>query len=214
MSPIPDTDLVSNDHHSLRDNDHNDPSSDARPPQCDPTSTFTRHSILWFSDGSIVLRAEQTLFRVHVSQLALHSSFFRTLFTLPQPYSDKVPLTDIPSQYVPDGCLALRVYDTAEDVANFLTAIYLGPTFGTNDPADFRVQAGILRLSHKYEVEKLREKALAHISTAWPSSLKAWDTREEVARSFETASKKHRRERYPSPIVRALVSYGRLRGCL
>ena len=52
--------------------------------------------------------------------------------------------------------------------------------FGNNDKDDFRVVSGVLRLSNKYMIESLREKALTHLSQAWPSTLKGWDTREEI----------------------------------
>lgn len=43
-----------------------------------------RHPDLWFSDGSVVLKAESAIFRVHISQLA-RSLFFLDTFSLPQP---------------------------------------------------------------------------------------------------------------------------------
>ena len=162
---------------------------------------LTRHSEFWFSDGSVVLRAEQTLFKVHISQLARNSKFFESLFSLPQP-TDKLPPADIPPEFVSEGCVALRLYDTAEDVASLLNAVYDGPLFRNNDRDDFRVQAGVLRLATKYDIERLRRKCVEHLRVAWPAQLKAWDAREEVARAFETETGTRRRLRYPSPIVR------------
>ena len=111
-----------------------------------------RHSDLWFSDGSvrvvklcmirydfglilleIVLRAENTLFRVHKSLLARHSGFFHDLFTLPKlvakdsspPPGTKTPSVDLSGDV--EGCQVLILYDSAEDVANLLTALVDGP---------------------------------------------------------------------------------------
>ena len=111
-----------------------------------------RHSDLWFSDGSvsvvklymtrhdfrlilleIVLRAENTLFRVHKSLLARHSGFFHDLFTLPKlvakdsspPHGKKTPNVDLSGDV--EGCQVLILYDSAEDVANLLTALVDGP---------------------------------------------------------------------------------------
>jgi hypothetical protein len=39
------------------------------------------HPVFWFSDGSIVLRAQEQLFRVHHSLLSRLSPFFATLGT-------------------------------------------------------------------------------------------------------------------------------------
>lgn len=38
-----------------------------------------------------------------------------------------------------------------------------------------------MRLSNKYLIEPLRTRAIAHLSLAWPSTLSAWDAREDVA---------------------------------
>jgi hypothetical protein len=77
--------------------------------------------------------------------------------------------------------------------------------FANNDKYDFRVVAGILRLSTKYIIDSLRTKAIAHLSVAWPSTLKAWDAREDLARAHEMESG-WTSYLYPSPIVRCYRS--------
>lgn len=76
----------------------------------------------------IVLRAENTLFRVHKSLLARHSGFFHDLFTLPQPEADggSLPVHASGDSDI-EGCPVLRLHDTPEDVANLLTALVDGP---------------------------------------------------------------------------------------
>ena len=71
-------------------------------------------------------------------------------------------------------------------------------TLGNNDTGDFHATAGILRLATKYAIDKLRDRALAHLTIAWPTTLEGWDAREEAAREheFETGQ-----PLYPSPIV-------------
>ncbi|KII85914.1 hypothetical protein PLICRDRAFT_144628 [Plicaturopsis crispa FD-325 SS-3] len=157
-----------------------------------------RHEDLWFLDGSVILRAEDTLFKVHMSQLARHSSFFRDLFSLPQPLPESSGPTEVKSCETSEGCPIVYLHDAAEDVANLLTALYDGPSFGDNGEDDFRIVSGILRLSSKYLVDNLRAKALAHISIAWPDTLKGWDTREDVARVHDVSGCTP--HRYPSPI--------------
>ncbi|KAG8215022.1 hypothetical protein J3R82DRAFT_8430 [Butyriboletus roseoflavus] len=156
-------------------------------------SPLVRHPDLWFSDGSIVLRAENTLFRVHKSLLSRHSGFFHDLFTLPQPDTKSLSSGDI------EGCPVVCLHDAPEDVANLLTALVDGPSFGNNDPADFQVVSGILRLATKYVVDSLREKALNHLSVAWPATLKGWDAREDMSRSFVFQAGSE--SIYPSPIA-------------
>ncbi|KIJ20629.1 hypothetical protein PAXINDRAFT_106264 [Paxillus involutus ATCC 200175] len=168
---------------------------------------LVRHPDLWFSDGSIVLRAENTLFRVHKSLLARHSGFFQDLFTLPQLVSDTA--LPLPSPSTPpvqpsgdvEGCQVLRLHDAPEDVANLLTALVDGPNFGNNDPGDFQIVSGVFRLATKYLVDSLREKALNHLSVAWPMTLKGWDAREDTARSLELRAGSAATSIYPSPIA-------------
>ena len=118
--------------------------------------------------------------------------------------SDKLSSVD-PSGIlsVVEGCPVLHLHDSAEDVANLLIALYDGPTFGNNDRNDFTVASGILRLSTKYLIDSLRAKSLAHLSIAWPSSLKCWDVREDRARIYELDTGIARGHFYPSPIVRS-----------
>ncbi|KAF8216434.1 hypothetical protein K438DRAFT_1797196 [Mycena galopus ATCC 62051] len=169
---------------------------------------LNRHADLWFKDGSVICQAESQLFRVHVSQLSRHSALFRDIFTLPQPArprsrslssfdtldDTRVVLEDC------ENCPVVVLQDKADDVANFLAALYDGPDFGNNDQEDFRIVAGILRLATKYIVDSLRSKALAHLCIAWPSTLKGWDAREDVARSYEIATSSSAGHYYPSPI--------------
>ena len=83
--------------------------------------SILRHPDLWFSDGSVVLKAETTIFRVHISQLSRRSLFFRDLFSLPQPANDAVGLDG-----TFDGCPLLVLHDSAEDLSNLLKALYDG----------------------------------------------------------------------------------------
>ena len=64
--------------------------------------------------------------------------------------------------------------------------------------------SSILLLSDKYLIEdKTRQKALEHVRMAWPSTLKAWDLREDLARLYEVETGQLRGNRYPHPIVSA-----------
>ncbi|KAH9479465.1 hypothetical protein JR316_0008059 [Psilocybe cubensis] len=161
-----------------------------------------RHSDLWFDDGSVICRAENTLFCVHMSQLARHSLVFHDMVMLSHPETSRLES----SMVIPEGTntFSRRVpvvylYDAAEDVGNLLTALYDGPNFGNNDEDDFRAVSGILRLSSKYLIDSLRAKALAHLSQAWPSDLRTWDAREDVSRGYEIDGTPGYTHRYPHP---------------
>lgn len=88
----------------------------------DPSSriaTVQRHPDLWFDDGSVVCRAENTLFRVHMSQLARHSECFRDMFALAKPSKEE--------EDVVDGCPVLDLQDSPQDLASLFAALYDGP---------------------------------------------------------------------------------------
>ncbi|KAJ7039022.1 armadillo-type protein [Mycena alexandri] len=71
-------------------------------------------SSIWYQDGSVVLQAENTQFRVHWGVLGAQSLFFRDMQDLPQP----------PDQPTVDGCAIVEMQDTALDVGYLLKALY------------------------------------------------------------------------------------------
>ena len=77
-------------------------------------STLERHPDLWLDDGSIVLQAETTLFRVHRTTLSTHSTVFSDMFGIPQP----------PDQDAIEGCTVIQLPDTREDTEFLLRALY------------------------------------------------------------------------------------------
>jgi len=163
-----------------------------------PPDTRNKHADLWFCDGSVILQAESTLFRVHKSQLSRRSTVFSDMFTLPQPPVMTTHATLADETY--EGCPVVELHDSAEDVENLLLALYDGPKFGDNDRHDFAIVSGILRLSTKYAIDSLRSKAITHLNIAWPTTLKGWDLREEKAHAYEVTSQAEHASHYPSPI--------------
>ncbi|KAI0657695.1 hypothetical protein C8Q70DRAFT_1000191 [Cubamyces menziesii] len=159
-------------------------------------SVLVRHPEFWFSDGSLVLRAGSTLFRIHVSQLCRKSVFFRDMFSLPQ------PLPADQEKEMIDDCPVLDLHDSPQDVAYLVKVIYDGPSFANNDRNDFVAVSGMLRLANKYLVEEsIRSKVLEHIRVVWPSTLHEWDAREDIARMYETETGSMRGHRFPNPIA-------------
>ncbi|KAF7362182.1 hypothetical protein MVEN_00564300 [Mycena venus] len=129
-------------------------------------SGLVRAEGLWFADGGLVIQAETTLFRVYRELLALHAVVFRDMLTIPTPDDAEVM----------EGCPLVRLPDNAEDTAYFLKAL-LYPQFFEPFPAPttYPIVAGVLRMSHKYDVEALRKRALAHLSALFPTTLDGWD---------------------------------------
>ena len=73
-----------------------------------------RSSDLWYLDGSVVLRADHTLFRVYSGILSQASSVFKDMFTMPQP-------EDCESY---EGCPLVHLPDAASDLYPFLKAMH------------------------------------------------------------------------------------------
>ncbi|KAJ6550764.1 hypothetical protein DFH09DRAFT_1039099 [Mycena vulgaris] len=121
---------------------------------------------LWFPEGSLVLQADDRIFRIPASILAARSPVFTDMLTIPQP--EIQPLID--------GCPVVVLHDSAVDAEYFLKAIF-DSSFFERPPAHtpFRIVAAVLRLSTKYDVQYLRHRALLHLSFLSPTSLKEYD---------------------------------------
>lgn len=99
-----------------------------------PSPTLSQHPEFWFTDGSIILVAQDMMFRVHKSFLSRHSVIFRDMFSLPQPSLSSLNSSRPISQDVDvrrledtEGCSAVWLHDSAEDVSSLLYALYDGP---------------------------------------------------------------------------------------
>lgn len=75
-----------------------------------------RDERFWFYDGSIIVQAENTLFRVHQTVLSNSSEIFSTLFSLPQSDSD--------TQNCIEGCPVVQLQDLAKDISDLLSSLY------------------------------------------------------------------------------------------
>jgi hypothetical protein len=76
---------------------------------------WKRHPTLYMSDGSMVLLANDTLFRMYFGLLSNYSEVFSGMATL----SECQP----PDAEVYDGCPLIRLTDDAEELAYFLDMI-------------------------------------------------------------------------------------------
>jgi len=129
------------------------------------TGSAVEHEQFWFHDGSIIIRVEAVLFRVHQTVLSCHSKFFSDLFAVPQPKDGRPSVK---------GCPIVRLQDNADDFVNFLGAIYNPQHFDTIDSLEAGLGAllnsisGILRLSTKYLVPALRQKGISLLKLYFP----------------------------------------------
>ncbi|KAK7008073.1 hypothetical protein R3P38DRAFT_3027311 [Favolaschia claudopus] len=126
------------------------------------TQGLTRAEGLYFEDCGLIIQAENTLFRISREYLASQSPVFRDMLSLPPPQTADMM----------DGCPFVQLPDKAEDVIVFLKALMFSDFFESHPaPTTFAILTGVLRMSHKYDVNHLRKRALVHISANFPMTL-------------------------------------------
>ncbi|KAJ7020165.1 hypothetical protein C8F04DRAFT_1128121 [Mycena alexandri] len=144
-----------------------------------PVQPYRVHD-LWFEDDNLILRAENALFRVSKGILAARSSVFRDMLSFPHPQSRNSQMNDgdneAEDEHTYEGCPVVRLHDSVADVTAFLKAIF-DSSFFEPPPAktDLATITGILRLSHKYDVQFLRRRAVQHLETGFPTSLAVYE---------------------------------------
>ncbi|KAF7370402.1 hypothetical protein MSAN_00671800 [Mycena sanguinolenta] len=127
-------------------------------------ATMKRSDKFWFTDGSVVLQAGSTQFRVHFGVLARHSAIFSDMLGLPQP-------SDEPNV---DGCPVIQLSDDSTDLEYFLKALY-DPAFLTIKAMPFPAVAALIRLGRKYEFRDFLNLAVARITSEFPTTLEEFD---------------------------------------
>ncbi|KAJ7069643.1 hypothetical protein C8F01DRAFT_1113467 [Mycena amicta] len=130
----------------------------------------------WFDDGNVVLATAvdpATAFRVHRGVMARHSEVFESMFLVPQPLTESVETLD--------GCQVVRMWDSPVELANLISALYDGVQFHVACLEDWFHLAGILRLSTKYFINRLRLQAIEYLAQTWSYTLKGHDDMVEAA---------------------------------
>ncbi|KAJ7093486.1 hypothetical protein C8R44DRAFT_645896 [Mycena epipterygia] len=129
------------------------------------STSLRRVDDLWFSNDTLVIRAEDTVFRVSKSVLCARSSVFQDMVAFPKPDGAAG------AEFL-EGGPVVRLHDCAADVEVFLRAIFDSSYFmPPPEPVDIHVVLGILRLAHKYDIQYLYRRALHHLGTEYPTSL-------------------------------------------
>ncbi|KAJ6577801.1 hypothetical protein B0H19DRAFT_1062380 [Mycena capillaripes] len=139
----------------------------------DVDDTPTRVKDLWFSDGSLVIQADKSLYRVPRSILAARSTVFNDMQSFPQPVEDGETI---------EGCPVVKLPDAAADVTCFLRAIFDSSYFETYPTkTDLSTVGSILHLSNKYGVDYLRRRALVHLSSGIPMTYSEDDEESSIS---------------------------------
>ncbi|KAJ7100400.1 hypothetical protein C8R44DRAFT_888230 [Mycena epipterygia] len=141
----------------------------------DSKAHLTRAEGLWFEDCGLVIQAETTLFRVSRDFLATRSPIFHDMLAMPTP-------EDAEKMY---GCPCVHLPDSAADITAFLKALVYSEFFEPfPTPTTFSVISSVLRMSHKYEVDVLRKRALIHLSSIHPTTLSGWESMDPTSCSW------------------------------
>ncbi|KAJ7018337.1 hypothetical protein C8F04DRAFT_1151872 [Mycena alexandri] len=123
-------------------------------------------SEFWHTDGSVILQAQNTQFRVHWGVLARNSSFFRDMQSLPQP----------PDQPTVEGCPVVELPDDEADVEFVLKALYT-PTLLAESDLPLSAIGALVRLGHKYEFRDLFDSAVGRLAFENPTSFEEYQAR-------------------------------------
>ncbi|KAJ7495407.1 hypothetical protein FB451DRAFT_1077050 [Mycena latifolia] len=119
---------------------------------------------VWFDDGTVVLQAEKTLFRVYRGVLAAQSPIFSDTFAIPQP----------PKEDLYEGCPLVVLHDSPQDLTLFLSALHDAGYFVKYPVTKFSTLSALLRLATKYDVDHLRTRMISLLTAIYPSSFSQW----------------------------------------
>ncbi|KAJ7794538.1 hypothetical protein B0H14DRAFT_2392468 [Mycena olivaceomarginata] len=132
--------------------------------------TSVIRSEIWYEDGSVVLQAQDTQFRVHWGVLAQQSSFFRDIQDLPQPSNQ-------PSV---DGCPIVELQeDDSADVEYLLKVLYSSSvnisTLLTQTALPLAAVRALIRLGRKYDFSELLKSAVGRLQYENPTTLAGFE---------------------------------------
>ncbi|KAA1471989.1 hypothetical protein DENSPDRAFT_820585 [Dentipellis sp. KUC8613] len=135
------------------------------------TDLLTEHPVFYFSDGHVILKCSNILFRVNHSLLSIQSHKLRDML---HRKADSPTLR---------GALLVELDDDPADVEAFLAVLYhrLQFKFAEFNAATFPQVAGVLRLATKYEVESLRANIMTDvIGPIYPTLLNNYLSRQAL----------------------------------
>jgi hypothetical protein len=142
-----------------------------------------RDNAYYMTDGSCVLRVQNTLFKVHRTILSKDQSFFGPLFTLPQGEFGEEGMSD-------DHPIVLQG-DTAEEFRHFLWALYALPSelaIVRSPKADLSRLIDIAKVSSKYTFKSTETWALDAIQEYLERNMSPLFNDNPLIRMFPTLS--------------------------
>ncbi|KAF6759108.1 hypothetical protein DFP72DRAFT_1064071 [Ephemerocybe angulata] len=114
----------------------------------------------WFHDGSVVLQADSTQFKVHKAILERHSTIFKDVFAMPHPEGEPTV----------DGCALLHVQDSVDEIRCMLSALY-DHSYNIRKPISFDMVKALIKMGTKYDIGQLRQEGFLRMRMEFPSCL-------------------------------------------
>ncbi|KAH8828624.1 hypothetical protein DL96DRAFT_1012511 [Flagelloscypha sp. PMI_526] len=143
------------------------------------TATYSRGQP-WFDDGNLILQSNDGIrFKVYRGLLALHSTVFSDMFTLPQPLNQEL-VESCPFVVLPVSGVELTIFLQ-------LISTQSGSFFESDSSVSFDQLSVMLRLGKKYNVQRLRHNAVRILCEAYPGTLGAFDKSSKHLLSTATA---------------------------
>ncbi|KAF7979811.1 hypothetical protein HWV62_40876 [Athelia sp. TMB] len=116
----------------------------------------------WFDDGTMILHAQSTRFKVCLELLAQKSAFFADKLALLEPGPSGITNDN---RFV-QGCPVVHLPDKAEDWGYMLDALINRKT-----PLPFAIACSPLRLACVYEFVDLLEEIMERLTHTFPSTI-------------------------------------------
>jgi len=156
------------------------PDTSTLPTHTPPLSNRSRrHPQFWVPDGNVVLDIQGTLFRLHKSRLAQHSTYFSDLFRVEndahfgqvKPEVGAAAKREEISEIVIQGCPVFRLENISPvDFGDLLTALDNAIQF-LYTPPSFSILSGILKASKSLGFTTLNGFATRALEGLFPTSL-------------------------------------------
>lgn len=127
---------------------------------------LVEHPSLYYSDGNLILIAENIKFRVYGGHLARRSNIFKDMIAIGQPEGSVMV----------DGCPAVHLDDPAELVGHLLEIMLSGVEVlrMMGYPTWPQVKAS-LELGAKYEIDDILAEGMSHVNAWFPKDISQWD---------------------------------------
>ncbi|KIP07180.1 hypothetical protein PHLGIDRAFT_71502 [Phlebiopsis gigantea 11061_1 CR5-6] len=135
--------------------------------------TVTPHHKFHFNHGDVAIHSapdsegKATAYRVNKAVLALNSTVFADMFTLPD--ADGLHEMD-------DGVPVVVVTDSEEELSALMQALYEPHTLFSCrfDPETPIRLTPVMKLANKYEMDTIRERAVEAVCRDWPETFEQW----------------------------------------